>query len=68
MFILSPIPKSLEFWSVNHTSIYKNSELKDFLKIKFWGEISNNWQNVGNKFLQDSWILLIIMVDNIAKN
>ena len=35
---------SLEFWSVNHTSIYKNSKLKVF-KNNFFGETSNNWPN-----------------------
>ena len=28
MFTFSSIPTSLEFWSVNHTSMYKNSESK----------------------------------------
>ena len=40
MFILSSISSGLE--SVNHTSIYKNSELKVFKNIKLLGEISNN--------------------------
>ena len=31
------------FWSVIHTSIYKNSDLKVFKNIEFSGEISNNW-------------------------
>ena len=43
MFILSSISKRLEIWSVNHTSIYKNSESNVFKNIKFSGEISNNW-------------------------
>ena len=43
MFILSSISNGLEFWSVNHTSIYENSESKVFKSIKFLGEISNNW-------------------------
>ena len=30
MFILSSISSILEFWSVNHTSLYGNSELKLF--------------------------------------
>ena len=30
MFILSYISSSLEFWSVNHTSIYENLKLKIF--------------------------------------
>ena len=31
MFILSFISSDLEFWSVNHTSTYENSELRVFL-------------------------------------
>ena len=45
MFILSSISRGLEFRSVNHTSIYENSELRAFWKIKFLGEISNYWPN-----------------------
>ena len=30
MFILSSISSGLEFWSVKHTSVYENSESKDF--------------------------------------
>ena len=45
MFILSSISRGLEFWSVNHTSIYENSELNYFKNIKFFGEISSNWPN-----------------------
>ena len=36
MFILSSMSSSLEFWSVNHTSVYENSELK---LLKIW----NSW-------------------------
>ena len=42
MFILSSIFSGLEFRSVNHTSIYENSELKVFKNVKFLGEICNN--------------------------
>ena len=35
MFILSFISSGLEFWSVNHTSIYENSELNVFKNVKF---------------------------------
>ena len=42
MFVLSPISKGLEFLSVNHTSIYGNSELKVFEIIKSLGEMSND--------------------------
>ena len=45
MFILSSITSGLEFWSVNYTSIYENSESKVFKNITFLGEISNNWPN-----------------------
>ena len=45
MFILSSISSCLEFWLVNHTSIYENSELNVFKNVKFVGEISSNWQN-----------------------
>ena len=38
MFILSSVSSSFEFWSVNHTSVYENSELKVF----GW---NNNWPN-----------------------
>ena len=45
MFILSSISRGLEFRSVNHTSIYENSELKVFENMKLMGEISNNLPN-----------------------
>ena len=45
MFTLSSISSGLEFWSVNHTSIHDNSELKVFKNIKFLSEVSNNWPN-----------------------
>ena len=43
MFILSCIYSGLEFWAVNYTSIYENSESNVFKNIKFLGEISTNW-------------------------
>ena len=43
MFILCSISSSLEFWSVNQTSIHENSELKVFKNIKLLYEISNHW-------------------------
>ena len=45
MFIFSSISNGLEYWLVNHTSIYENFELKVFKNIKFFGEISSNWPN-----------------------
>ena len=46
MFILPSISSSLEFWSVNQTSLYENSESKVFKNITFLSEMSNNWPNV----------------------
>ena len=40
MFILSSVSSGLEIWSVNHTSIYINSELKFFKNTKSLNEIS----------------------------
>ena len=45
MFILSSVLRRLELWSVNHISIYENSELIVFKNIKILSEISNNWWN-----------------------
>ena len=45
MFTLFSISSDLRFWSVNHTSIYENSELNVFKNMKSLGEISNNWPN-----------------------
>ena len=43
MFILSSISRCLEFWSVNHTSKYENSDFNDFENINILGKISINW-------------------------
>ena len=40
MFILSFMFSGFEFSSVNHTSIYENSEPKVFKNIKFLAEIN----------------------------
>ena len=45
MLIFSSFSSGLQFWPVNHTSIYENSVLKVFKYIKYLGEISNNWPN-----------------------
>ena len=60
IFILSSISIGLELWSVNHTSIYENSELKAFKNIKSFIEISVNWPNDlleinGYKTLESCW-------------
>ena len=67
MINLSSICGPLEFWSVNHTSKYQKSELKVFKNIKLIGEIFSNWLNdlLGKIVIQDSLILLIIIVNNI---
>ena len=63
MFVLPSISSHLEFCSVNDTSIYENYKLKPFKNIKILGEISNNWPN---DLLEKTWILIIIIVTNIA--
>ena len=45
MFNLSSISSGFEFWSVNNTWIYENSQLKVFKNTKFFDEVSGNWQN-----------------------
>ena len=45
ILILSSISSGLEFWSVNHASIYESSELKVSKTMNFLGEISSNWPN-----------------------
>ena len=45
MLIFSSSSKGLEFRTVNHTSMYENSESKVFQNITFLGKISNNWLN-----------------------
>ena len=45
MFILSSTFRDLEFWSVNHNSIYENFELNVSKNIKLLGEIFGNWPN-----------------------
>ena len=42
MFILSAISSSIKLWSLNHTSIYENSELNVFTNINCLGELSSN--------------------------
>ena len=43
MLILSSIFRGLEFWSLNHTLMYKNFNSKVFTNIKFSDTTSNNW-------------------------
>ena len=44
-FILFSISSGWLVWSVNHTSIYENSELNVFKGMKFVGAISNKLLN-----------------------
>ena len=44
MFILSSIFSGLEFLSVNHISIYKNSELRVFKNMKLFAKIIDQSQ------------------------
>ena len=61
MSILSSISRGLEFWFVNHTSIYENFESYVFKNVKFSDKISNNWPNdlIGTNVYK-TWFLLII--------
>ena len=43
MLILSSISRVFEFGSVNHMSIYKNSESNDF---KNYSESNDFWRNI----------------------
>ena len=45
MSILSAISSGLEFWYVNYTLAYENSESNVFKNIKVLVEVSNNWLN-----------------------
>ena len=45
MFVLSSVPRGLEFSSVSHTSIYESSESNSFKNIKFLREIYSDWPN-----------------------
>ena len=67
MFILSSISSGLNFWSVNHTSVNENSELRVFKNIKVLGKISSNLPNDSLRTnVYKTWIILIIVVDNIT--
>ena len=69
LLILSSISSSWQFWSVNHTSIYEKSELNVFKNLKFVYEISNNcpYTFFGTNIYK-TWIILIIIVDNVIMN
>ena len=60
MFILSSVSSGLELQLVNHNSIYKDTESKDFKNIKVLYEISNNWPN---DFLEQMYARLLNFVE-----
>ena len=67
MFILSSISSGLKFWSVNHNSVNENPELRVFKNIKVLGKISSNLPNdLLRTNVYKTWIMLIIVVDNIT--
>ena len=45
VLILFSVSNGLEFWLANHTSIYKNYELKIFKNMGLLVEIFKNWPN-----------------------
>ena len=61
MFILSSIFNGLEFWSINYTLSYWNSELNVFKNIKYVGAISNNYLMI---YLEKIYEKLLNLVDN----
>ena len=60
-FLLSSISSGWPFWSVNHTSIPKNSEVNVSKKIKFIGTLSNE---LLNGLLGANIYKLLSLVDN----
>ena len=69
MFILSSITSGLELRSVNHISIYENSELNIYKNIKFVREISKTWPNnwLGTnvqKTLESCWLSLLTILQS----
>ena len=60
MFIWPSISRGLEFWSVNHTSLYENSQLKIFKNIDLLGKISSNWNNPNSLLGTKSYKILKI--------
>ena len=60
--MMSSITISLRSWTFSHTSIYENSELNVFKKMKFVDGISNNWQN--NLKLEEMYTKFLNLVDN----
>ena len=59
MFVLPSISGGLEFWSINHTSIYEDSQLNVFKSINLLGGTSNKtkWfiRNKYIKTLESGW-------------
>ena len=68
MFILSSIFSDLEFWSVNHISVNEKFEWNIFEKVQMLGEnyLVIDKRFIRNKCIEDSLILLKVVVDNIT--
>ena len=64
-FTLPSISSSFEFWSVNHTSIYENSELVVLKNVTFLEKYLVIEQIICYS-IPDTSILLIFFVDNIT--
>ena len=59
--LLYSISNSIEFWLVNHTSIYESNELNIFKNIRFLGEILIIDQAT---YRQQMYTKLLIYVDS----
>ena len=65
--LLYSISNSIEFWLVNHTSIYESNELNIFKNIRFLGEIliidqATYRQQIYTKLL----FMLIVIFDDVT--
>ena len=61
MFMQCSISSSLEFWSVNHTSIYENSKSNIYKNIKFWVKYLTIDQTI---YLEYMYTRLLDFLDN----
>ena len=67
MFTLPSISSGLELWSVNRTLIYENSESEVFENIIFFVKylVIDKMAYLEQTY-KDSWILMIIIIENIT--
>ena len=61
MFMQCSVSSSLEFWSVNHTSIYENSKSNIYKNIKFWVKYLTIDQTI---YLEYMYTRLLDFLDN----